>query len=256
MRATRDRRQLADLAIVLVLRDLRVTYGQALLGLVWAPLTALVQVAVLTFLFTRVVPLDVEDYAAFAYSGIAIWQVASIALTGGAEAFTANRDLVRRPGFPTVVLPGVSIGGALSGYVLSLPVLLLAMALLDRLTFTAVSLPVVVAAAALVLVGPALVVATLNVRYRDVRHLVGVALAVLFYLTPVFYEVDRIPERWRWIAEVNPLALVVRLHRDVLYEGVWPDPLRLVTCAVVGVVGAVAGLAVFRRAEPHLADDL
>ena len=256
MRATRDRTRLVDLAVVLVGRDLRATYGHALLGLLWAPLTALVQVAVLSFLFIRVVPLDVDDYAIFVFTGVAVWQVASVSLTGSAEAFTANRDLVRRPGFPTAVLPIVSIGGALAGYVLSLPVLLLGVAAFGRLTVTAVALPLVMAAAALVIAGPAFVAATVNVRFRDVRHLVGVAVGVVFYLTPVFYDVDRIPDRYRWVADLNPLALVVRLHRQVLYEGAWPDLPRLATCLLMGIAGTALGLAVFRRVESHLSDDL
>lgn len=257
MRSTRKRnRHVTDLAVVLVRRDLRASYGHALLGLFWAPLAALVQVAVLSFLFVRVVPLALDDYAIFVFTGLAAWQLASASLTAGAEAFTANRDLVRRPGFPTEVLPVVSIGGALAGYVLSLPVLLLGLALFGRLRVNAVALPVVIAAEVLVLAGPAYLVATLNVRFRDVRHLVGLVLGVLFYLTPVFYEVDRIPDRYRWIADLNPLALVVRLHRQVLFDGAWPDLERLARCTVMGLAGTALGLAVFRRAESHLSDDL
>lgn len=254
--ATRSRAHVVDLAVVLVSRDLRATYGHALLGMLWAPLAALVQVAVLSFLFTRVVPLEIDDYAVFVFTGVASWQLASTSLTMGAESFTANRDLVRRPGFPTGVLPVVSIGGALAGYVLSLPVLLVSLVLVGRLGMTALALPLVVAVEVLVLAGPAYVAATLNVRYRDVRQLVGVALGVVFYLTPVFYGVDRIPERHRWVADLNPLALVVRLHRQVLYDGAWPDLQRLALATMLGLAGTALGVAVFRRAESHLSDDL
>lgn len=257
MGAVRLRLQHAtDLAAVLVGRDLRVTYGHALLGLLWAPLATLVQVAVLSFLFVRVVPLDIDDYAIFVFTGLAAWQLALASLLGGAEAFTANRDLVRRPGFATAVLPVVSIGSALAGYVLSLPVLLMGVAAFGRLTASAVALPIVIAAEVIVLLGPAFLVATLNVRFRDVRHLVGLLLGVLFYVTPVFYAVDRVPTRYRWVVEVNPLALVVRLHRQVLYEGAWPDPGRLAVAAGAGLVTAILGLMAFRHAEPHLSDDL
>jgi len=253
--STRVRHAL-DLAVVLVSRDLRASYGGGLLGLVWAPVTALVQVGVLSFLFLRVVPLDVPDYAVFVYCGVAVWQLLSGALVRSTEAFTGNRDLVRRPGFRSAVLPVVTIGGAACAYALSLPVLLAFVAWSGRLQVTALSLPVVVAAAALVVSGPAIVVATANVRYRDVRHLVGAAVGVLFYVTPVFYEVERIPERHRWVADANPLALAVDLHRDVLYAGRWPDPWQLLACVAFGSVGLAVAAAVQHRAAPHLADDL
>jgi lipopolysaccharide transport system permease protein len=250
------RRRDVDLAVVLVRRDLRASYGSALLGLLWAPLTALVQVGVLSFLFLRVVPLDIPDYGAFVFSGVAMWQLLSGALVRSAEAFTENRDLVRRPGFPTVVLPLVTIGGATSAYVLGLPVLLGAVAATGRLHPSAALLPVVVVAGAVVVAGPALLVASANARFRDVRHVVGAAVGVLFYLTPVFYDVGRIPERFRWIADANPLALVVRLHREVLYDGSLPDPGRLAACFAFGLAGTAIGVAVHHRTAAHLADEL
>lgn len=251
-----DLRRSVDLAAVLVGRDLRASYGRGALGLVWAPLTALVQVGVLSFLFLRVVPLDVPDYAVFAYCGVAVWQLLSGALVRSTDAYTGNRDLVRRPGFQPSVLPVVTIGGAACAYVLSLPVLLAFVAASGRLRPSALSLPVVVVAAALVVSGPAIVIATANVRFRDVRHLVGAAVGVLFYVTPVFYEVERIPDRHRWVADANPLALAVQLHREVLYDGRWPDLRRLLACAGFGLAGLAVAVAVQRRAAAHLADDL
>lgn len=249
-------RRTLDLAVVLVGRDLRASYGNAALGVLWAPATALVQVGVLSFLFLRVVPLDIPDYAVFVFTGVAMWQLLSGALVRSAEAFTENRDLVRRPGFPTPVLPVVTIGGALSAYLLGLPVLLAFLAASGRLRASALLVPVVAVVGALVVAGPAMVVATVNVRYRDVRHLVGAAVGILFYLTPVFYDVERIPERYRWVADANPLALAVRLHREVLYDGRLPDAGRLVACLAFGVVGIAAGALVHRRAAAHLPDDL
>lgn len=255
MRAT-GRERLVDLVIVLVGRDVRSNYGNAALGMVWAPLTALVQVAVLSFLFLRVVPLEIPDYAVFVFTGVAMWQLLSGTLVRGAEAFTDNRDLVRRPGFPTVMLPIITIGGGVTAYLLSLPVLIAFVAASGRLRPSVLALPVVVAAGALVVAGPAFVAATVNVRYRDVRHLLGALVGVLFYLTPVFYDVDRIPQRFRWIADANPLALAVRLHRQVLYEGALPDPGHLAVCTAFGLLGTAAGLAVYGRFASHLPDDL
>ena len=253
--STATRRYL-DLSTVLVRRDLRVAYGNAALGIVWAPLQAIVQVAVLSFLFVRVVPLDIPDYVAFAYAGIAMWQLLSASLLQSVESFTVNRDLVRRPGFPTAVLPAVSVANAVTGYLLGLPVLVVLIASTGRLTASTLALPLVVAAAVAVIAGPAIAVATLHVRFRDVRHAVSALVGVLFFLTPVFYDVDDVPDRFRWIVDANPLALVVRLHRQVLYDGELPDVVHLATCFAVGAVGIAIGAGIFRRAASHLADDL
>ena len=253
---TAGRRRMVDLALALVLRDLRVTYGGAAFGLLWAPAAVTVQVIVLGFVFGRVVPLDIDDYPAFLFTGLAAWQLMSSGIGFASDAFVDNRDLVRRPGFPDVVLPLVTTARVVAAYLLGLPVLAVVLGLSGRLTPTIVVLPVVLAMSALVVIGPATVVATLHVRHRDVGHLVRVLLGVLFYATPVFYLGDRIPHRYRWISELNPLAAVVRLHRQVLYDGVWPRWADLLVAAGSATIGLVVGLAVFRRAQPHLADDL
>lgn len=249
-------RRVVELASVLVGRDLRVSYGGAVFGLLWSPATVIVQVAVLSFVFVRVVPLGVDDYPAFVFSGAMVWHLASSAINGGSEAFTANRDLVRRPGFPDAVLPFVTTARSLAAYLLGLPVLLAVLAVSGRFSVTALALPLVVLVTVVVVAGPAHLVATCNVRHRDIGHLVRVLLGVLFYATPVFYAEDRLPGRYQWVSDLNPLAGVVSLHRQVLYDQSWPDPHRLATSLAFAAAGAVLSALVFRRAAAHLADDL
>jgi lipopolysaccharide transport system permease protein len=250
------RRRVLDLAFVLVDRDLRLSYGGAAFGLFWAPMTVIVQVVVLGFVFDRVVPLGVDDYPVFLFSGLAAWHLLSTALGGSSEAFTMNRDLVRRPGFPDAVLPLVAVTRSVATYLLGLPVLLVALVVAGRLEAPAVALPLVVVGATVLAAGPALVIATLQVRFRDVAHAVRVGLGVVFYAVPVFYDADRLPERFEWLADANPLAAVVMLHRQVLYDGEWPDLGRVAFVFVAGAIGLVVGTAVFRREHGHLADEL
>lgn len=250
------RRQVVDLATVLVHRDLRLSYGGAVFGLLWAPATVLAQVAVLGVLFDRVVPLGIDDYVVFLLVGLLMWHLMSSALNGSASAFTANRDLVRRPGFPDAVLPLVTIGRAAAGYVLALPVVLVALAVSGRLDASVAALPVVLVATLLLLVGPGYVIGVLNVRHRDVDHLTRVVLGVVFYATPVFYPEERLPDGWGGVSDLNPLAAAVTLHRQVLYEGVWPDPVRLGVLLLWAAVGLVAAALVHRRSAWRLADDL
>jgi lipopolysaccharide transport system permease protein len=252
----RRRRRLVDIARVLVERDLTLTYGATAFGFFWAPASLLVQVAVLSVLFGELLPLGVDDYGVSLFSGLIAWNLLSTAVVAGGDAFTGNRDLVRRPGFPTIVLPVVTTLRALAVYVLVLPVLGVVLAASGRLQVTALALPLVTVLTVVLAAGPALIVATTNVRYRDVGHLVGVALNVLFYATPVFYAEGRLPDRFGWLGDVNPLAWVVGLHRQVLYDGQWPDLGRTLASAGVAALALAAGVVVHRGAEAHLADDL
>ena len=257
MTAARHRlRRPLELTAVLVGRDLHVSYGSTAFGLLWAPSLVILQTAVLSFVFVRVVPLEIDDYPVFIFSGILAWHLVSNIIGTSGDAFTSNRDLVRRPGFPVLVLPVVSALRSATGYLVAMPVLLVAVLASGRLAPAAVTLPAVVGATLLLVIGPAVLVATLNVRYRDVRHLVQVGLGVLFYATPVFYAEDLLPGRHQWIADVNPLGWVVTLHRQVLYDGDWPDPARFGATLLVGAATLLVAVTAFRRAEAHLGDDL
>lgn len=254
--AERGRRRAVDLAVILVARDVRAGYGGTVLGVAWSSVATLVQILALSFLFQRVVPLGIDDYPIFLFSGLISWQLALAAISGSADAFVGNRDLVRRPGMPVRVLPLVTVGGALVSYLLALPVVALFLAASGRLDRSVLALPVVVGVEILLLLGPAYVVATLNVRFRDTRHLVTVALGVVFYLTPVIYDPGRVPDRFRWVIDANPLAIPVRLHHDVLYRGRWPDAGLLALGTAIGIVGVLVAGSVVGRARAHLADDL
>ena len=256
MIATSGRRRAVDLATVLVHRDLRLSYGGAAFGLLWAPATVLAQVVVLGFLFDRVVPLRIDDYPAFLFSGLLIWHLVSSALNGSTGAFTDNRDLVRRPGFPDSILPLVTIGRAAAGYGLALPMLVLVLAVSGRLTPTLAALPLVLVVTLALLAGPAYVVAALNVRHRDVDHLTRVVLGVVFYATPVFYPQERLPAGWTWLDDVSPLAAVVGMHRQVLYGDSWPSLGRLLVVLAWAGAGGLLAAWVHRRSAWRLADDL
>lgn len=256
MSPTSRRRRALDLSLVLARRDLQVSYGATAFGLLWAPAAVVVQVAVLGFVFAEVVPLDVDDYPAFLFTGVAAWHLASTAIGGAGDAFTSNRDLVRRPGFPDAVLPVVVVLRSLAAYLLGLPIVLGVLLASGRLDVTVAALPLVLVVTVAFLVGPAFLVATAQVRHRDVIHVVRVALAVLFYATPVFYAEDRLPDRYQWVADVNPFAGLVTLHRDVLYEGAWPDPRRLVVLVAFAAAGILVAAVAFGRGRHHLADEL
>lgn len=227
----------------LVLRDVRLRYRRSVLGIAWSQLSSLAMLGVLTLVFTRVVPLGIDDYVAFVLIGLLAWNLFHSSLTAATSSVVAARELVQRPGFPVVLLPLASIASQLVQYLLALPVLLVAVVMsTGRLPWTIVLLPALVAAELLLLAGPAYVLATLHVRYRDVGHLLGVVLVPLFYATPVFYAAERAGDDFSWVYRWNPLARLLASMRGALLDGEVVDLGAVVAIALVG--GLVAYLAV------------
>lgn len=245
-----------DLLRELVARDLRLRYRRSVLGTVWSQLAPLSLLAVLTFVFTRVVDLGVEHYAAFAFTGILAWTWFQTSMVGATSSVVAARDLVRRPGFPVAMLPVASVATQLAQFALSLPVLLVTVVVsTGHLHATAAVLPGIVAVQFLLIIGPAYALAAANVRFRDVAHLVGVVLVPFFYATPVFYPGTRVPERYAWIYDLNPMVHVIGAYRRVLVDGTGPGT-SLAVVAALAAAGAVAGAVVFHRRAATFAEQL
>ncbi len=252
-----DRLQTLDLCRELVVRHLRLRYRRSMLGVLWSQLAPLASLAAITILFTRIVPVGIDDYAVFVLAGLLSWTWFASALTEAAESVVEGRDLVRSPGFPRRLLPVAAVGAHGVHLVLAVPLLLVATWIdTGRVPVTVVALPLIVLLQALVTLGPAMAAAAVNVRYRDVRHLVGVALMPLFWATPVFYGVDRVPTELVGWYRLNPLVGVVEAFRDVVVIGRWPTPAHLAWPLAFGILALVGGLTVFRRRAASFVADL
>jgi len=117
-----------------------------------------------------------------------------------------------------------------------------------------VFLPAVIVIQLIFLTGAGLLMAALNVLYRDVEHMLSPALQALFYFTPTFYPLSYVPERWlRWYL-LNPMAGIIELYRSVLLAG-WPPSMLVVKMSIMtSVVVLTVGILVFRRLDPQLDD--
>lgn len=246
----------ADLLSELVRRDLRLRYRRSALGLAWSQLGPLVLLGVLTFVFTRVVPLDIPSYPLFVYTGLLAWTWFAGAIVGVTESIVANRDLVRRPGFPPAILPVSTVSTHLVHFALALPLILIVSAVDVGVHPSLMALPAVMAVQFLLLLGPGYLLAAVNVELRDVSHLVGVLLVPLFYATPVFYDVAQVPARYRMLYGLNPINRLVVAYRDVLVDGRWPAPVPLVVITVVGLALVALGRRVFNAGAARFAEEL
>lgn len=244
-----------DLVRELVSREIRLRYSGSILGLGWSQIAALAQAGVMMFVFGRVVRLGIPDYPAFVLVGMGPWLWFVGSLGAAADSVVAGRDLVRRPGFPPPVLPLVAVGTALINFCLTIPIMLVAVGLVTgRVPATAVLLPVVAVVQLLVMLGPAYLVAAVNVFLRDTAHLVPVLLGLLFYATPVFYS--RVPADYQTILGLNPMAPVVSAYRQILLVGHLPSWNALLGLTLAGGVGTWIGYRVFTSQQRWFAEEL
>jgi lipopolysaccharide transport system permease protein len=250
-------KQRFDLFYVLVERDLKLRYKRSVLGIAWALLNPLVQLVVLTIVFSLVLPLEIPNYASFLFTGLLPWIWLQSSLLAVTVVIVDFRDLIRRPGFPPHILPGVPITSNFIHYLLALPILL-AFLLLDHyhLTPALLALPIVFAVQFALTLGLGYFTAALYVTFRDTQYLLGIFLLLGFYLTPVFYDISSFPPPLQALYHLNPMTILLEAYRDIFLEG---QLFNIGSMLILGVMTAGLvwlGYHIFRRASSQFAEEL
>jgi lipopolysaccharide transport system permease protein len=243
---------------ILVMRDVTVRYKQTILGIAWAVLQPLMMMAIYSVIFGRFarIPSDGLPYPLFAFSAVILWSFFASGAVASGNSLINNAHLITKVYFPRILVPAVSVGTGLVDFGIASSVLVLLMAYYRIApTWNLLMFPVVVFLTVVLTLGLGLWSAALNVRYRDVRHLLPFVMQVWMFLTPVIYPLSMVPERWRWLAVVNPMCGIIENFRVALFglpRGF--DWGLLGSSAAISVALLVSGTFVFRRVESGMAD--
>jgi len=246
-----------ELLYFLTWRDIKVRYKQTVLGAAWAIIQPLFAMVVFSIFFGRLakVPSDGLPYPIFAYCGLIPWQLFSHALTESANSLVANQNLITKVYFPRLVIPLAAALGGIVDFGIAFLVLLGMMTYYGITPTVAVAtLPLFLLLALASALGAGLWLSALNVQYRDVRYTIPFLSQLWLFATPIVYPSSLIPERWRALYGLNPMAGVVEGFRwTLLGTPRAPGPMLLVSIVVV-IVLLVGGLYYFRRMEKTFAD--
>jgi lipopolysaccharide transport system permease protein len=244
-----------DLMRHLVWRDFSLRYKRSVLGIVWSLVLPLAQLLVLVFLFQAVVPLSIESYPVFVFTALLPWSWFSSSISSACSLFVGNRDLVRRPDFAPLLLMLVNTLSNLLTYLIALALLIPMLFFYNiALTPALVMLPVLLLIQSLLIIGLSMIVATLNVFYRDVQHIVGVVLTLLFYLTPVFYRSQSVVERYHMLYTLSPISVLIQAYRAIFFYGVMPAWSALVFATMSGLFLCVVGLLIYLWRQHEIVD--
>lgn len=245
-----------ELVLFFASRDLRVRYKQAVLGAVWVVAQPVITVLAFTLVFDRLADVETAGipYPVFALAGLLGWNYLSQCISKGSEVLVGNTALITKVYFPRLIAPLASLLPPMVDLCVGLVLLLLlCLAYGVTPTLALLLLPVWLLLLALTALGATCALAALNVRFRDVRHLVAPILQAFLFLSPVAYSSDSLEGTAQSLYALNPAVGVLELGRFVLV-GAEPPGITLAISTTVAVVLAVAGIAYFQRASRSFAD--
>lgn len=241
----------------LVAREVKARYRGSLLGFLWSFLNPLLMILVYSVVFSVFLRFQVEHYAIFVFCGLLPWLWFSSSLAEGIPSIVTGGTLLTRVVFHAGVLPTVRVTANLVNFLLSLPLLgIFLVASGFPLGYPLFAVPALVVLQYLFTLGLVFLLAALNVLYRDVQHLMGNILTLWFFLCPIIYPLDFIPERFRGLLYLNPMGLVVKGYQDVFYHYRFPEPRALLVMAAFALGSFAIGFGVFDRYRHVFAEEI
>jgi lipopolysaccharide transport system permease protein len=247
-----------ELLLFLVWRDIKVQYAQTALGAAWAVLQPLLTMLIFTVIFGRLakIPSDGVPYSVFTLAALIPWMYFSNAFSAASSSLVTSANLITKVYFPRLIIPLVSVLSGLVNFAVSCVVLALMMAWY-HVSPSLLAVPMIPALILLTIVtatGVGCWLAAIYIQYRDVRHIVPFIVQIWMYISPVVYPLSLVPERYRTLYALNPMAGIIQTFRVVLLRtGPVPwDTLGVST--IVAVLLFVSGTLYYRRTEHLFAD--
>ena len=246
-----------DLVYFFVWRDIKVRYKQTVIGAAWAVLQPVLTMLVFSLFFGKLakIPSQGLPYPIFYYSALLPWMYFATAMQGATNIVVENQRVITKIYFPRVVLPVASVLSGLLDFAISFGVLLALMAFYRIVpTRAVVWLPVFTLLALLTALGVGLWLSALNAIYRDVRYVVPFLVQFWMFASPVAYPSSLVPEKWRGVYGLNPMASVIEGFRWALTGHGEPPSILLAASSLAVVLLVLSGLVYYHAVEGTIAD--
>lgn len=247
----------------MVIKDIKSRYTGSLFGPLWIIVTPLYQILLYTFLFSTILRVRFDEgagtssFVVYLLAGMIPWLFFSEATMRGISAFIDNAHIIKKVKFPMeVCVVTVVISSAVTFliYMIFYLVMLIFMGVLKLQTVSLFILPVAIQV--LLTLGLSLGLGSIAVFFRDITTVSGMVLNLVFFLTPIVYPANAIPEKLRGLFNINPFYFIVEMSRSVLVRGKLPDAVSILYPSIFAIVIFLVGYYIFNRTKEAFKDIL
>jgi lipopolysaccharide transport system permease protein len=248
--------QYRELLRFLAIRDIKVKYKQTVLGGLWAVLQPFLSMVVFTIFFGHLtqIPSDEMPYPIFVYTALLPWQLFSNGISNAGNSLVASSNLISKVYFPRLIIPTASLGAGLIDFSVAFMLLIGMMVTYGIYPGIQIVLfPFLLLFAIVATLGVGLILSALNVAYRDFRHAIPFLVQFWLFATPVIYPSSIVPESWRWLLNLNPMAGLISAFRSSLLDQpvLWQD---LAISVAMSLALLLLGIWYFTKTERRFAD--
>lgn len=246
-----------DLLFSLTEKEIKARYKNAILGLLWIFIIPLLQMVVMGFVFSLIFKFNIKNYYLFLFTGLLPWNFFSQALNKAVPRIVFDRSLIQKSNFPKEVIPLSMVLSHFYHFFVSWIMLIIFLAITKQWQFFTLSaIGNQLLAITLLLIftsGISLLTSSLNVFYRDINFVVQAGTMIWFYLTPIVYPLNIIPQKYLWVFYLNPLSGIFTLLQKPFSNQSFPLQILIGQVGLIGII-SILGVAVFRKLSKYFAD--
>lgn len=241
----------------LVAKELRQRYKGSVLGFLWTFLNPLLMLVIYSIVFSTIMRINIKNYSMFLFVGLLPWTFFSTSVLISAGSIVNNANLIKKIYFPREVLPIAVTFTGLINYLLSLLILIPALIVFKiKITAAVFVLPLIIVLQLMMVLGFAFLVSSLNIYFRDLEHILGVFMTAWFYITPIIFPLQMVPEKFLWLVNLNPVAPLMLAYQDIFYYGVFPKWQSLTYVLLFSLAILFAGIIIFGRLKRNFAEEI
>jgi lipopolysaccharide transport system permease protein len=246
-----------DLITVLTQKEIKVRYKNSYLGYLWSIAHPLAFAFVFFVAFKVVMKIQMEDYALFLIAGLFPWQWFANSVNASPMVFLGNAPIIKKVNFPRNIVPFTLVLQDMIHFILSIPVIVLFMFIYNRSLSLSwfYGIPFLLGIQFLMTYGISLIVSSINLFFRDLERLTAIFTILLFYFTPIIYPETMIPEKYKSLINLNPLAPLMISWRNLFLKGQL-ESTSLLICLSYSIFAFMIGFLIYRKLSWKFAEVL
>ena len=240
-----------------VKKDVRGKYKGSFLGVLWSFINPLLSVIIYAIVFHYIMRFNIDNYLIYLIAGIIPWTFFTSSITAGMNSILFNSDIIKKVYFPRIILPISSVTSCLVNFLISC-IIIVMFAIFSGvgISIWLLFLPLIALIQYVLTLGFVFILSAVEIYIRDIEHIITFFIGMLFYITPLLYTPDFVPDKFSIILKLNPLSYIIEAYHSIFYYKQIPNMVNLGTIGIISIAIFIIGYMVFQKLQKGFAEEV